>query len=200
MKTILLLLGLFIANSASAAGGDPALEAMETLRRGFARTTDFTAEISQEKHLALMKKKLVSKGVVRFKKPDNFFMELYPPHASRLLLKDNVMTMKLPDQGVVNRVALPPEEGLKKWFAYLAKPVNTLPEGMEVKAERKGKFWTMQLHPKSKGSVQQLTLTFDQDGKISRIAIEERNQDRTVLTFNKIRRNVGLQDKDFSLE
>ena len=36
-----------------------------------------------------MKQKMTSKGVVRFKKPDIFYMEFYPPHASRLLLKDN---------------------------------------------------------------------------------------------------------------
>jgi len=195
---VLLFLMLF-ASSAGAAG-NPALEAMETLRRGFAGSTDFSAEITQEKQLALMKRKLVSKGAVRFKKPDTFFMELYPPHASRLLLKDNVMTMRLIEQGVTDRIVLPPEESLKKWFDYLAKPLKSLPEGMEVKAERRGKLWTMQIFPLSKGAVQQLTLNFDQDGKLSRIVIEERNRDRTTLTFKRMRRNVGLQEKDFKIE
>ncbi|HJV65292.1 MAG TPA: outer membrane lipoprotein carrier protein LolA, partial [Geomonas sp.] len=60
---IALLALLITAFSAHAA--DPAVEALETLRRGFAGTSDFTAEITQEKHLALMKKKMVSKGTVR---------------------------------------------------------------------------------------------------------------------------------------
>jgi outer membrane lipoprotein carrier protein len=196
---LLLLLALSITTSAHAAG-DLALEAMETLRRGFAGATDFTAEITQEKQLVLMKQKMVSKGLVRFKKPDTFFMELYSPHASRLLLKDNVMTIRLTEQGVTDKVVLPPEEGLKKWFAYLAKPANKLPEGVDVKAERHGKLWTMQILPKSKGSVQQLTLSFDSDGKISRIVIEERNRDRTILLFHKMLRNVGLRDRDFRTE
>jgi len=58
----------------------------------------------------------------------------------------------------------------------------------------------MQIFPLSKGAVQQLTLNFDQDGKLSRIVIEERNRDRTTLTFKRMRRNVGLQEKDFKIE
>lgn len=199
-KILLIILGLFAVTPSSRAASDPALEAMETLRRGFAGITDFTADITQEKYLSLMKQKMVSKGIVRFKKPNVFYMELYSPHASRLLLKDNIMTMKLPDQGVTNKVALPPEETLKKWFAYLGKPVTTLPEGVDVKAERHGKLWNMQIFPKSKGSVKQLLLTFDNEGKISRIVIDERNRDRTILLFSKFRRNVGLKDSDFRIE
>jgi len=198
-KFLLLLLALAVATPVLAAG-DPAREALETLRRGFADTADFTAEITQEKQLALMKRKMVSKGVIRFKKPDTFFMELYPPHPSRLLLKDNVMTIRFAEQGVTDRMVLPPEEGLRKWFGLLANPVTALPEGVDLKAERRGKLWSLTLFPKGKGSVQQLTLSYDEEGTISRIVVEERNRDRTILLFNRVRRNVGLRDKDFSLE
>jgi outer membrane lipoprotein carrier protein len=199
-KFFLALLMLLAGTVSAHAAADPAVEAMETLRRGFAGTNDFTAEITQEKHLALMKKKMVSKGVVRFKKPDTFFMELLPPHPSRLLLKDNVMTMRLPEQAVTERVVLPPEEGLKKWFSFLGKPITALPEGVDVKAERRGKLWSVQIFPKSKGAVQQLALTFDAEGKISRIVIDEHNKDQTILSFKNVRRNVGLQERDFKVE
>ena len=202
MKKIFLLLLLLLLNLAATAqaAADPAVEALETLRRGFAGISDFTADITQEKHLALMKQKMVSRGVVRFRKPDTFFMELYPPHGSRMLLKDNVMTMRLTEQAVPEKVVLPPEEGLKKWFVFLARPVTSLPEGVDVKAERRGKLWTMQILPKSKGSVKGLSLTFDADGNISRLVIDERNNDQTVLSFKKVRRNVGLKDADFKVE
>ena len=198
-SALLLLLLLLFASTAQAADVR-ALEAMETLRRGFAGSRDFTAEITQEKKLSMMKQTLVSRGLVRFKKPDLFFMELYPPHASKLLLKDNVMTMRLVEQGVTDRIVLPPDESLKKWLNYLATPLKSLPEGMDVKAERHGELWTMRILPQGKGAVQQLTLNFDQDGKLSRIVIEERNRDRTTLIFSKMRRNIGLPDKDFKVE
>lgn len=200
MKTILLLFLVSIAVASSLQAADPAVEALETLRRGFAGTNDFTAEVTQEKQLSLMKQRLVSKGVVRFKKPDSFFMELYSPHPSRLLLKDNVMSLHLTEQGVTDKVALPPEEGLKKWFAFLGNPVTKLPEGIDAKAVRRGKNWVMQIFPKSKGAVRDVTLTFDLEGRISRIVIDERNNDRTTLLFTKLRRNVGLQEKDFRVD
>jgi outer membrane lipoprotein carrier protein len=198
--TILILLFLLLLAAASRASGRLELEAMETLRRGFAGSRDFTAEITQEKRLSLMKQTLVSKGLVRFKKPGTFFMELYPPHASRLLLKDNVMLMRLAEQGVTDRIVLPPDESLTKWLDYLAKPLLSLPEGLDAKAERRGKLWTLQIFPQGKGGVQQLTLNFDLEGTVSRIVIAERNHDRTTLIFSKMRRNVGLQDKDFRVD
>jgi outer membrane lipoprotein carrier protein len=199
VKILLLTVALLIPVSAQAAN-DLAQQALEVLRRGFAGTADFTAEITQEKQLSLMRQKLVSKGVVRFKKPDAFYMELYAPQASRLLLKDNVMTIRYMGQGTTNRVVLPPEEGLKKWFVYLAKPVNSLPEGMGVQAEHQGNNWVLKLFPKSQGAVQQLSLSFDSEGQIGKIEIDERNRDRTVIRFSKIKRNVGLRDRDFRVE
>jgi outer membrane lipoprotein carrier protein len=201
-KTAFMLLLLLALRPAALFGASGALEleALETLRRGFAGSRDFTAEITQEKRLSLMKQTLVSHGRVRFKWPGTFFMELYPPHASRLLLKDNVMVMRLPEQGTSDRIVLPPEESLTKWLAYLAKPLQALPEGLEAKAERHGSLWTLQIYPRAKSGVQQLTLDFDLDGTVRRIVIAERNHDKTTLNFSKVRRNVGLQEKDFQVE
>lgn len=202
MKKILLVL-LFVSfcvGQSAHAAPDKALEALETLRRGFSGMNNFTADIVQEKQMAMMKRKMVSKGVVRFRKPGTFFMELLPPYASRLLLRDNVLTMRLPEQGVTDRIVLPPEESLDKWFSYLAKPMTKLPEGMEVRADRQGSTWNVQLSPKGKGGVKDLAISFDADGKIKRLAIDERNGDRTVIKFANMRRNAGLTEKDFLLD
>lgn len=202
MKKVLLLILIVISCLASPAQAAPsgALEGLEVLRRGFAELSDFTADITQEKQLALMKQKMVSHGLVRFRKPGLFYMELYPPYASRLLIKDNILTIKLPDQGTADRISLPPGESLEKWFAYLAKPLTTLPEGVEMKAERQGNSWTVQIFPMGKGGVKELQLTFDGEGRIRRLLIEERNRDRTLIRFSNLRRNVGLKEKDFTIE
>ncbi len=199
-KILLLLLMLFLCATSAVAAGNPALEALETLRRGFADISDFTAEIVQEKQLSLMKQKMVSRGVVRFKKPGIFYMELYPPHASRLLLKDNALTVRLPKEGVTDRITLPPEEGLGRWFAYLSRPVTALPEGVDVRGERQGELWNLRILPSGKGGVSELRLIFDRDGRIKRLTIEERNGDRTVIKFRNLRRNVGFRERDFQVE
>lgn len=199
-KAVFALLIVASCSITAFAARNPALEGLEVLRRGFAGTTDFTADIVQEKQLALMKRKLVSRGVVRFRKPGTFYMELYPPTASRVLLTGNVMTMRLPGDATSERVVLPPEQSLTRWLAYLAKPVTALPAGVDVTAERQGKGWTVRLAPKGEGGVKALQITFDDGGRIRRLAIEERNRDRTVIRFATFRRNVGLTEKDFTLE
>lgn len=194
-----LILLLACALPASAARITP-VEGLELARRGFAGMTDFTAEITQEKQIALLKKKLVSNGVVRFKRPDSFYMEIYPPHASRMLLKDNVMTLLLPADGVRQKTVLPPEEGLLRWFSLLDRPVTKLPEGVEILAEQRGDGVTLRIIPAGKKGVKELQLLLHGDGRPKRFTIEEQNRDRTVITFHGVRKNVGLSEKDFRVE
>ena len=178
----------------------PPVAALEQLRQGFAGMQDFTAEIIQEKQLAMLKKKLVSTGTVRFKKPDLFFMELKPPHASRMVLRDTAIELYLPQEKSRQQIALPADEGLKRWLSLLAKPITTLPDGIEVKAERTGDSQTLILTPQSKGQVRNFTLTSGPDGRLRKLVIEERNGNRTAITFQKLRANQGLTEKDFRVE
>ena len=178
----------------------PPLQALESLRKGFAGMQDFTAEISQEKQLTVMKKKLVSTGTVRFRKPDLFFMELRSPHASRMVLRDTVIELYLPQDKSRQQFALPTEEGLKRWLELLARPLTALPDGVEAKADWTGDLQTLTITPREKGQIRSFTLTCGSDGRLRRLVIEERNGNRTAITFQKMRANVGLTEKDFRIE
>jgi len=194
-----LLVMLLISASAHAAEISP-LEGLEMARKGFAGMTDFTAEITQEKQIALLKKTMTSSGQVRFRRPDTFYMEVYSPYASRLLLKDNMLTMFLPTEGIRQKTVLPPEEGLRHWFSLFDRPVTRLPAGVELRAYRRGDTVTLRIIPSGKKGVKELRITLFDDGRPRRLAIEEQNRDRTVITFNRVRKNVGLADKDFRIE
>jgi outer membrane lipoprotein carrier protein len=178
----------------------PPLQGLEMFRRSFSGVNDFTADITQDKQISLLKRKMTASGVVRFRKPDTFYMELYSPYASRLLLRDTAMTVILPNDGERQKIILPREESLKRWFSYLDHPVKSLPDGVDVKAGMEGKYVTLQIIPRKKGSVRELRITFLENGSISRLIIEERNNDRTVINFRNMRKNSGLTDKDFSME
>jgi len=197
-----LLLPLVIVAMTRVAAAAPlsSLEGLELLRRGFAGVTDFTAEITQEKQLSLMKKKLTATGVIRFRKPDTFYMEIFSPYTSRLLLKNTDLVIFYPREGTRQTIALPPEEGLGKWFTYLDRPVTTLPDGVDVRAERRGGTCILQFAPQGKGGVKALGLTFLEDGSIRQIVITEQNGDRATITFRNMKKNVGLKDRDFRLE
>jgi len=203
------LLGFFIfpilavllstAPSAGAASLTP-VEGLELLRRAFAGVDDFSAGITQEKQLALMKKKMTARGEVRFKKPNMFYMELYPPYSSRVLLKDTTLTLKLSNDGERQQVTLPSEQGLGRWFKFLNQPVTSIPEGFDIRADKRGNSVILRISPRNNGALRELELTFQETGRLQKLVIEENNRDSTVITFNRMKRNTGLTDQDFRLE
>ena len=176
------------------------VEGLEALRRSFGTMQDFTADLTQEKQLSIMKKKLVMQGQIRFKKPDRFYMEQVPPYSSKVLLKDTVLLQRLGNQGELQRIVLPPEQGLSRWFATLAKPITAVPEGMEVRAEQTGSQTSVTIRPAKGGQLKELTVVLHDDGTVRKLVLEERAGDKTVMTFRKTRKNVGLSDADFRLE
>lgn len=189
---------LIFAPSVSAAAISP-VEGLEAFRRAFAGISDFSADIIQEKQLTLMKKKMIASGTVRFRKPDSFFMELRSPYASRVLLKDNTLSLKLPNEAERQKMVLPAEQGLSRWFAFLDRPVKSMPGGFDVRAEKRGTILSLRILPRAKGAMKELQVTFREDGRLIRLVIEENNGDRTVIGFRNVKKNTGLTDKDFQL-
>jgi outer membrane lipoprotein carrier protein len=198
--TVLLFLCMLGAATMAAAETLTPLEGLELLRRGFAGMTDFTAEITQDKQLSIMKKKLTSSGRVRFRRPGTFFMEIFSPYPSRLLLENSDLTLFYPDQKSRQKIPLPAEGGLGQWFAYLEKPITTLPEGVQLQAERHGENCTLRISPQGKQGIRELTILFLEDGRIKKLVIQEQNGDRNSITFRNMRKNVGLTEKEFRLE
>jgi outer membrane lipoprotein carrier protein len=196
----LLLLALLLVSSPCQARAISPVEGLEALRRGFAGITDFTADITQEKRLSLMKRTMVMSGSLRFKKPDLFFMEIAPPFNGRMLLRDSSIEQVAGRGGKPTRIALPPEQGLKQWFTRLAAPITSLPDGMAVQADLTNAVYTVTIAPSGKGQVKDIAIVFLGDGTIRRLVINERNGDRATMTLKKVRRNVGLTERDFRLE
>lgn len=203
MKTgIALLVTVLIWSSAAVvhAGRITPVEGLELLRRSFQGMQDFSAEVTQEKQLAIMKKKLIMQGVIRFKKPDRFLMELDPPYSSKVLLKDTVLEQRLGAKGERQRMVLPPEQALSRWLGTLARPVTAVPEGIEVRADQVGPQTSVTIRPAKGGHLKELTVVLLDDGTLRRLVLEEQGGDRTVMTFRKTRKNIGLTEADFRLE
>ncbi len=198
--TILLILFLAAFAVPATARTLTPVEGLEALRLSFAGMNDFTADLVQVKHLSIMKKKLVMQGRIRFRKPDLFFMELVPPYTARVLLRDAVLQQKMGENGELQRIVLPSEQGLSHWFATVAKPVTRVPDGMEIRADKTGQLTTISIKPTSGGQLKELTVFLHNDGTVRKLLLLERTGDRTEMNFQKIKRNVGLTVADFSLE
>ena len=175
------------------------LEGLEALRKAFSGITDFSAEMTQEKRLSLMKRTMTMNGTVRFRKPDLFYLEIVAPYASRMLLRDATIE-QVAGGGERNRVILPPDQGLKSWFSRLSTPVSTLPDGLAVQADLTNSVYTLTITPQGKGQVKDISIVFLGNGTIKRLVINERNGDRATMTMKNVRRNIGLTEQDFRLE
>jgi outer membrane lipoprotein carrier protein len=197
LLTAILLLGCISPGHARSL---PPLEGLEALRKAFSGVTDFTAEITQEKRLSLMKRTMTMNGTIRFRKPDLFYLELAPPYASRMLLRDSTIEQLAGGSKESNRIVLPPEQGLKNWFSRLAVPVTTLPEGLLIQADLTNAVYTLTISPQGKGQVKDISIVFLGDGTIRKLIINEQNGDRATMTLKKVRRNVGLTEQDFRLD
>jgi outer membrane lipoprotein carrier protein len=194
------LLILLLNSSPGHARAIPPVEGLEALRRGFAGISDFTADITQEKRLSLMKRTMVMNGSLRFKKPDLFYMEIQAPFSSRMLLRDNSIEQITGKDRKPAKILLPPEQGLKQWFSKLAAPVTALPDGVAVLADLTNSVYTVTIASMAKSQVKDIAIVFLADGTIKRIVINEQNGDRATMTLKKVRRNVGLTERDFRLE
>lgn len=81
-----LLLLLLLALPAAAAG-EPSPELLESLAKSAAGVKTLASDFVQEKHLAMFKKKVTSKGRFYFARPDSLRWELTEPVASGFVLK-----------------------------------------------------------------------------------------------------------------
>jgi outer membrane lipoprotein carrier protein len=117
-----------------------------------------------------------------------------------MLLRDTIIEQISGKDRTPTRIALPPEQGLKQWFSKLAAPVTSLPDGVTVQADLTNSVYTLTVTPQGKGQVKDISIVFLGNGTIRKLVINERNGDRATMTLKKVRRNVGLTEKDFRLE
>ncbi|BCS54293.1 outer membrane lipoprotein carrier protein LolA [Geobacter sp. SVR] len=200
MRRLILIIIMLLCPLTGHARQITPVEGLEALRKAFAGTNDFSAEMTQEKRLSMMKRTITMTGSVRFRKPDLFYLQIAAPYASRIVLRDTVIEQVMGNDGDRNRIVLPPEQGLKRWFDKIATPVTTVPEGIAVQADRTGQTYTVTILPQGKGQVRELVISFQEDGTVKRLVIVEQNGDRAVMTFRNMRRNTGLTEKDFKLD
>lgn len=196
----LFLLPLLLTSSPCLARTISPVEGLEALRRGFAGISDFTAGITQEKRVSLMKRTLVMNGSIRFKKPDLFFMEINKPFSSRMLLRDSIIEQITGKDKTPTRIALPPERGLKQWFSKLTSPVTSLPDGVSMQADLTNSVYTLTIAPLDKGEFKDISIVFLGDGTIKQLVINEQSGDRVTMIMKKFQRNIGLTERDFRLE
>lgn len=174
------------------------LEGLEALRRSISGISDLTAEVVQEKRLPFLNRRVRVTGTVRYLKPDLILLVTAPPYASRTLLRGG--TVEQLEGGLHSRVVLPPGQRPGEWLERLSAPLTSVPEGIKVLADLTGKVYSVTIIPQGQDLVREAGFQFHEDGTLRRLTIVERSGARTLMTFSRVRCNVGLTVRDFRLK
>jgi outer membrane lipoprotein-sorting protein len=76
---------------------------LEQLKKAQESLEDFTADIKQVKISSLFTEPVISHGKMRLKRPNQIWVEMYPPYPNIMVLDKGVLLIYFPDERVAQR-------------------------------------------------------------------------------------------------
>jgi outer membrane lipoprotein-sorting protein len=161
---------------------------------------DFTADIKQVKTSSLLKEPVVSRGRMRFKRPNQVWLEMYSPYPSITALNEGVLLIYFPDEKVAQRYQVAGNPALAKWLLFFQNPIETLGEKIRLQEEKAGEV-VLGIDPAEDLAVfQEIRITVDTSNWMpKRLEMVEKNGDRTTINYRNVRINSGIPASSFKL-
>lgn len=190
---------------------DPQLLArLEALDAKVALVRDMTTRFRQEKHTPLMRKPLVSSGLIRVKgsvmrwdteKPSPSIMRIDDKEIRLYYPGDKTLEIYRLDQQMARMAAspLPRLSILQEHFDFAE-----IPQSDMLPKSDPARYLALRLSPKDaslRQHVRDIRVLLDlQTACMSRMEMTDADGDLTVLTFADVKMNTGLDDKDLRLD
>ncbi len=202
MKFILLLLILLILIPLPVKGATPmgAEEVVKRLREVQAKTKDFSADLHQEKKLSLMKEKIVSRGRIRFKKPDKVSIEFFHPEPSQMVFDGKTVLLYYKEEKMAERYSLRSNPLAERYLVFSKDPFQEKLAGWKIVEDRES-FLVMEIIPKVKDPlfVKTRLQVSKKDWMVIGMEMIEKNGDTTSIRYSNMKVNTGLIDSDFEI-
>ncbi len=202
MKFILLLLILLILIPLPVKGATPmgAEEVVRRLREVQAKTKDFSADLHQEKKLSLMKEKIVSRGRIRFKKPDKVSIEFFHPEPSQMVFDGKTVLLYYKEEKMAERYSLRSNPLAERYLVFSKDPFQEKLAGWKIVEDRES-FLVMEIIPKVKDPlfVKTRLQVSKKDWMVIGMEMIEKNGDTTSIRYSNMKVNTGLIDSDFEI-
>lgn len=167
-------------------------------------TQSIQGEFTQEKKLKMLNDKVVSKGMLYFKKENKLRWEYSEPYSYIITLNNNKVMLK--DEGKVTSY----DANANKLFLELNDILITCING-NIFQSKKFSFRFLEtdknnvaemvpLNSAMKGFIDKIVLYFDRnDFTVTRVDMMEPSQNSTVITFRNKKLNAEIPDKFFTL-
>ncbi len=175
-------------------------EAVRRMKESHEKVQDFSADLLQEKKLSLLKEKIVSKGRVRFKKPDKIFIEFYPPENSQILYDGKTFLLYFKEEKIAERYQVQGNPIVEKYLLFSRDPFQERLAQWRIVEDRES-FLILEIIPKVKEALFVKTTMWisKKDWVVTGMEWVEKNGDTTAFRYTNIRINTGLSDSDFEI-
>jgi outer membrane lipoprotein-sorting protein len=173
---------------------------LEQLKKAQESLQDFTADIHQVKVSSLSKEPAVSRGKMRFKRPDRIWLEMYPPYPTVTVLNKGVLLIYFPDEKVAQRYQVAGNPALAKWLLFFQNPIDTLGKRIWLQEERAGEV-ILGIDPAEDLAIfQKITIAIDTSNWLPKsVELVEKGGDCTTINYDNIKINSGITDDSFEL-
>jgi outer membrane lipoprotein-sorting protein len=161
---------------------------------------DFTADIKQIKITSLSKEPVISRGQMRFKRPNQLWVEMYPPYPTVTVLDKGVLLIYSPDERVVQRYQVAGNPALAKWLLFIQNPIETLGKQIWLQEEKPEEV-VLGVDPAEDLAIfREITISIATSLWMpKRVELVEKNGDRTTINYDNIKINSGILDSSFKL-
>jgi outer membrane lipoprotein-sorting protein len=196
---LLLLFSLVIPSWAQQNNKDVA-PILQQLKKAQESLQDFTADINQVKISSLSKAPTVSRGKMRFKRPDRIWVEMYPPYPTVTVLNKGVLLIYFPDEKIAQRYQVAGNPALAKWLLFFQNPIDTLGKRIWLQEERPGEV-ILGIDPAEDLAIfQKIRISIDTSNWLPRsVEMVEKGGNRTTINYDNVKVNSGILDDSFTL-
>jgi outer membrane lipoprotein-sorting protein len=173
---------------------------LEHIKHAQDAVSDFTADINQVKVSSLSKQPAVSRGRMRFKRPDRIWVEMEPPYPTITVLNKGVLLIYFPDEKVAQRYQVAGNPALAKWLLFFQNPLATLGKRIWLQEEKAGEV-VVGIDPAEDLAIfKKITISFDTTNWLPKsVEMVEKNGDCTTINYGNIKLNSGITDDSFEL-
>lgn len=198
---LILVFSLFLPISAMEAQTLPVDDVVQRMKESREKTRDFSADLHQEKKVSLLREKILSKGKVRFKYPDKFYIEFFPPESSRMAFDGKTLILYYVEEKIAERYRIQDHPVAEKYLLFTRDPFQKELAEWKISEDREASL-VMEIRPREKDALFVKTRLWisKKDWVVTGMEMVEKNGDTTLLRYSNIRVNTGLTDSDFEIQ
>jgi outer membrane lipoprotein carrier protein len=175
-------------------------EVVKRIRESREKMKDFSADLLQEKKISLLKEKVVSKGRIRFKKPDRISIEFFHPETSQMVYDGKTFVLYFKEEKMAERYQVQGNPVVEKYLLFSKDPFQEKLAQWRIVEDRES-ILVMEILPKVKDPLFTKTKMSisKKDWIITGMEMVEKNGDTTILQYSNMKMNTGLSNSDFEI-